>query len=456
MKSLFRLLCLTFIPVGLLSCNFPGRDTQEPVQGESIPAPIEEDQPLLSAPVSGGELPPGDVIQPGDLEYLGAFRLPDESGGSNWEYSGHGLAYFPTGDTAGPTDGFTGSLFGFGHDQQLLVSEISIPAPVISKNLDDLNTATTLQPFSDLTGGIFNAEEMTIPRAGIAYLPEPKPGLHFTFGQHIQDFEASHGWSNLDLGNPDAVGPWIFDGFTNYITNDYLFPIPPEWIAANLPEQLLASGRAREGPWSGRGPALFAYNPWSDGNPPGPNATISAIPLLYYGVQVAGIPDLQEDEAIAMEGYRHADHWWGGAWLTAGNRSAVIFVGTKAIGEEWYGYANGVVWEWGCGDTNSCPEMPEWPYDDRGFWADDYQAQIIFYDPEHLAAVARGEIETWQPQPYATLVLDEYMFSPELDFANYKRDLVGAAAFDRSSGLLYVIERMADEYKSVVHVWRVE
>ena len=80
---------------------------------------------------------------------------------------------------------------------------------------------------------------------------------------------------------------------------------------------------------------------------------------------------------------------------------------------------------------------------------------MIFYKPADLGAVARGEMETWEPQPYATLVLDDYLFDPQLDHAEYKRDLVGAAAFDRANGLFYVIEKLADGYKSVIHVFRV-
>lgn len=38
---------------------------------------------------------------------------------------------------------------------------------------------------------------------------------------------------------------------------------------------------------------------------------------------------------------------------------------------------------------------------------------------------------------------------------DHKRDMVGAAAFDRERGLLYVIERLADEVNSVIHVWRI-
>ncbi|MBT7070201.1 MAG: hypothetical protein HN975_04845 [Anaerolineae bacterium] len=414
-----------------------------PIQTESELAPLAS---TSSAPLADLPLPPpsGNLIQPENFEYLGTFRLPDASGGSNWEYSGHGLTHRLAADQA---QNEYGSLFGFGHDQYLQVSEISIPELVISKNLDDLNTATTLQPFADITNGLFHPEEMSIPRAGIAYLDGY---LYFTFGQHIQDFEPSHGSASLDLANPQAEGAWGFGSYTNYVTNDYLFEIPPEWAVA-LGGRSLASGRAREGLWSGRGPGLFAYNPaYVEGG-----VLTDIAPLLLYGVQEENMPDIRSDENMAVTDYHDAAHWWGGAWLTAGENAAVIFAGTKAMGNEWYGFANGVVWDHKCAETNSCPEMPDWPYDDRGFWAEDYQAQIIFYDPAQLVAVANGELESWQPQPYATLDLTEYLFDPELNFENYKRDLVGAIAFDREHSLLYVIERLADEYKSVIHVWKI-
>jgi hypothetical protein len=393
---------------------------------------------------------------PDDLEYLGAFRLPEASGGSNWEYSGQGLTYYPAGDPSGPEDGFYGSLFGFGHDHHVQVSEISIPAPVLSKNLDELNTAVTLQPFADLSGGLFNPEAMDLPVADLAYLPPgsgQEPGkLHFTFGQHFQDFEPSHGWAELDLSNPRPVGPWVLEGYTNYVTNDYLFDIPTDWAAAYTPGQSLATGRFREGVWGGFGPALFAYSP------PTAGTTITSVtPLLLYGVQEPGLTDITTDESMQMDGYQEADHWLGGAWLTSNDKSAVIFVGTKALSHSWYGFANGVVWDYDCADQvpATCPDPPDWPYDNRGYWAEDYQAQVVFFDPADLAAVARGEMQTWKPQPYATLILDEYLFDPELDYAEYKRDLVAAAAFDREHGLLFIIERLSDEYKSVIHVWRI-
>ncbi len=415
-------------------------------------------QPSVKVDFEVGDVPDTGLIHARDLIYRGYFRLPEGSGGSDWDYSGHGLTYYPGGDPEGDGDGYPGSLFGFGHDHQLYVSEISIPAPTITDDLQRANTAVTIQPFSDLTNGIFEAEEMVIPRAGIAFLDQTQPRLHFTFGQHIQDFEVSHGWAGLDLDQPDAQGPWVFDGYSNYVTNDYLFEIPPDWAQAIAPGPLLASGRAREGLWSGRGPGLFAYRPGNVDSPPAAGAVLSdVIPLLLYGEQNAGQPDIISSPSQAVADYREADHWWGGAWLTEDDGAAVVFAGTKALGNEWYGFANGVVWEHDCAEHTpaTCPDVPEWPYDNRGFWGESYQAQLIFYDPSELAAVARGEMESWEPQIFDTLVLDDFLLDPTLNHGDYKRDLVGAIAFDRENGFIYLFERMADEYRSVIHVWEI-
>jgi hypothetical protein len=134
--------------------------------------------PLLGALLCLALIYPGAalsaLLQPGDLEYVGAFRLPGASGGSSWEWSGGGLAYFPDGDPGGAGDGFPGSLFGIGHDWHNFVSEISIPAPIISaaKDPGQLNTAATLQPFADPRGGqAIPGDEYDFIRGDVAYLP---------------------------------------------------------------------------------------------------------------------------------------------------------------------------------------------------------------------------------------------------------------------------------------------
>jgi hypothetical protein len=401
------------------------------------------------------------LLYPKDLLYLGAFRLPEGSGGSNWEYSGYAMTYYPEGDPNGLRDGFPGSLYALGHDHQQFVSEISIPVPILSeaKDVGDLNTALTLQPFGDISGGFFG--ELEIPRAGLAYLPpqadQDSGKLYFCWGQHFQ-FEQvpSHGWSELDLQNPESVGPWSIADFPNYVTNDFLFEIPLEWAEIHTPGLRLVTGRFRDGTWGGLGPALLAIGPWNDGNPPASGATLlSVTPLLMYGEPIPGSPELAIQTDYRMVTYKAADEWSGGAWLTSGERSAVVLVGTKALGVNWYGFANGVRYPIIDEPGQEYPEVPPWPNDDRGYWSESISAQILFFDPEELAAVARGDMQPWEPQPYASLSIDEVLFEPEMHVERYKRYLLGAAAFDRKRGHLYIIERNADEERSLIHVFKI-
>ena len=403
------------------------------------------------------------LLQPGDVTYRGAFRLPADTveiGGEQlefWSYSGYAATYYPDGDQSGPDDGAPGSIFAVGHDQTQFVAELSIPAPVISKNTEDLNTARMLQPPLNVIAGMF--EYLEIPRAGLAYLPSLSgkgPGkIHYCWGQHHQEGDPSHGWFDPDLGSAEIEGPWRVGGYSNYVTNDYLFEMPANWAAKNAPGARLASGRFRDGEWSGRGPALFAYEPPDEQHPPARGAaTKRLVPLLLYGIQQEGAIEITCDEARTMKSFSEADEWSGAAWLEAGDRSAVVFIGTKGLGNTWYGFANGVVFPI---EGTVHPDVPDWPYDDRGWWSESVETQMLFFDPNDLAAVAKGEMKSWEPQPYAVLSLDEHLFEPGLDPKRDKQYVLGAACFDRARGLLYIFERLVaeEDERSVVHVFEV-
>jgi hypothetical protein len=387
------------------------------------------------------------LIQPTGLTYVGAFRLPDGPEEIGWAYSGAAMTYYPHGDPDGPADGYPGSIFATGHDWNQYVSEISIPVPIISpdKDVEDLNTATTLQDFQNIRGDLFG--EFELPRVGLEYLPaqgeQTTDKLYFCWAQHMGETETnpSHGWCELDLSNPQTAGAWRIGDYWNYVTTDYIFAIPQQWANANTPGMYLATGRFRDGGQGAQGPSLLAHGPWNEGNPPAPNSTLSAVPLLLYA-------DVTAEDDFTMDNYQHSDGWSGGAWLTAGDKSAVVFVGTKGLGDCWYGFANGVVWP----DEPPYPPVPDAPYDQRGWWSTSFEGQIIFYDPADLAAVARGEMESYEPQPYATLQIDEYLYDINSTQPWYH---VGAASFDRERGLLHVFEPLADEDKSLIHVWEV-
>ena len=428
-----------------LPLNMGGQEPRPPAEVDTSTEPIAPAAAItIAVPIV--EKPPNDTqrLQPEDLTYLGAFRLPadapDEIG---WAWSGNALAYFPGGDPEGANDGFPGSLFGTGHNWNTFVSEVDIPAPVVSSSLTDLPVANTLQPFADIRGDLFPPFE--IPRVGLAYLPAEPPQesgkLYFVWADHApgddSDATPSLGWSETTLNNPQTAGIWAIGGHPKYVTSDYLLPIPRPWGDTYLSGAYLAAGRFRDGGQGAMGPSLFAVAPWQEGNPPEPGATIPATPLLLYD-------SILDENPHTLNDYSNADEWSGGAWLTDDDKSAAVFVGTKGMGETWYGCQDGTVW------PDEPPYPPECP--ERGWWATNFEGQLLFYDPNDFAKVVSGAMEPWEPQPYAVMQLDDVLF--HVDSSQQKHHL-GAAAFDRENGLLYIMEPLADEDRSVVHVWRV-
>ncbi|MFZ5855577.1 MAG: hypothetical protein ACOYZ6_02000 [Chloroflexota bacterium] len=461
---------------GLLACTL----------GQPTPLPVGLEAGATSPTESQSEpLPPlsTDVVSPADMEYLGAFRLP---GGDEppltFAYGGNAMTYNPDNN----------SLFITGHDRVAYggvpdgdqVAEVSIPAPVISKNLEDLNTGEFLQNFANVTAGHFTELE-EIPKVGLQYLnrPETGPKIHIAWGQHLQPQDvASHGWFNPTLSDPDFQGTWFIGNQDLYSVNGYMFEIPREWADAYTGGRVLATGRMRDGGQGGMGPTLFAYRPWkADGNPPSAGTRLEEVTLLLYENAY------NTDEIVrSLNGYQHPDSWEGGAWITtASGKGAVLFAGTKSNGEKyWYGYIHPDGPQLACvdnhvtdfptcrmADGSNCPQADfAGCCDDeagtcvsnRGWWPTRFDAQFLLYDPADLARVAAGQLESWQPQPYAVIDIDEHLFlnPPEWDlvevgWGDQRRYRIGDVSFDRVNGLLYVLELYADGAKPVVHVWKI-
>ncbi|MGA1842440.1 MAG: DNRLRE domain-containing protein [bacterium] len=421
------------------------------------------------------------LLDPNDLVYLGAFRLPDSAPGSteveSWEYGGEALAYRPDGDPGGDADGYPGSLFGTGNATQNYVSEISIPAPGLSRNLNELNTAVTIQGFHDVRGGLFEAWD-ELPRVGLEYLPaqgeQTSPKLYLAFGQHLHGdvIHPTHGWCDINLSSPNTAGGWYIGNESLYNTTGYIFTIPQEWADIHTGGAALAAGRYRDGGLSGMGPSMFAYSPWIDGNPPAPGTHLDSHRMLLYSSR------LDDPTDFRMNDYRDPDEWEGGAWITAGDRAAVVFVGTKATGDYWwYGFTSPAGDGMPCvhvtgdifcfnADGTSCPsELAGYceghVAESRGWWSSRFDAQMIFYNPANFASVLNGTMESYGPQPYATLDIDEHLFlnatveQQLLGTGDQRRYRIGEMAYDRERNYLYVFERFADGSKPVVHVWGV-
>ncbi len=420
-------------------------------------------------------------VQPADFSYLGAFRLPGGDDRPNtFAYGGNAMACAVD----------RNSLFIMGHDRLPWgelpdggrVAEVSIPSPVITSDVDALPRASLLQDFHEVVGPLFDGLD-EIPRTALLYLDHAGTGprLHIAWGQHFQeDAHPSHALFAPTLASPDPRGAWSLADSSLYAINGYLFEIPAAWAATHASERVIATGRFRDGGWSGKGPALYAYVPWTDagGTLAAPNATLPATTLLHYE-DSHGNGDIRH---FAMNDYQHADEWEGGAWLTtSGGKSAVAFVGTKGTGRKhWYGWINPAGADVPCVETAFVGEFTVcWQSDgtpcpasdlrgcadhtsERGWWSASFAASILLYDPADLARVASGASASHAPQPYAVHDIDRHLFhnpsGAELNGIGagvQRRYRLGATAYDRSRGRLYVLELFADGVKPVVHVFAV-
>jgi hypothetical protein len=487
MKRFMFLLVAVATVLLLLSPLRPGSMGADwPVQEATVTPTAFNYLPLVARNYSA------QLFQPEALRYLGAFRLP---GGdirpATFAYGGNAMTFSPNGDPSGPDDGFPGSLFVTGHDRLAYgelpdgsqVAEINLPVPVKSSNLNELNQAEFLQAFHSVAEGFFTELE-EIPRIGMQYLDTSATGakIHLAWGQHLQPDPpvASHAWFDPNLSAPDMQGTWFIGNQSLYSVNGYMFEIPASWADEYAQGRYLGTGRFRDGGWSGMGPALFAYRPWTDDSgTPAPSGTHLEETVLLLYESSENTTDIER----CLDGYQHPDEWEGGAWITTNSgRSAILFAGTKGTGVKyWYGYVNPAGPEYPCVDGGSvgqfvvcrladgtpCPpqDLTECAghNDYRGWWSARFDAQLILYNPADLARVAADEIASWEPQPYALLDIDEHLFlntagveEDMLGTGVQRRNRIGAVSYDRNNDLLYVLELFADEAKPVVHVWGVQ
>lgn len=486
---------LAALLVAALSCQMSSNETQSTLAAKEDDANV-----ALTSESPGNDITPtatyiplimndepisSELIQPGDFTYLGAFRLPGgDEPPMTFAYGGNAMTFNP--DSASGN----GSLFIMGHDRQAWgglpnggqVAEVSIPVPIISTNLDDLNTADFVQNFADVAAGYFTDLE-ELPRIGMTYLNNSATGpkIHLSWGQHHKPDtpQSTYAWLNPDLSTSDLQGLWFIGDQDWYSINGYIFEIPVAWADAYVGGRYLGTGRAMDGGWGGMGPSLIAYRPWEADGSPAPSEThlSEKALLLYEDTQYSG--DIIQN---SVSGHQHPDEWEGGAWLTQANKSAVLFISNKGTGDKyWYGYRNPLGPEYPCVNTQAasefsacrladgtpCPEEDmiecEGHTSAKGWWCSRFTARFVFFNPADLAAVAAGTIDSWEPQPYAYLDIGDHLFyNPagiDLELLGegiQRRYLFGDVAYDRNNGLLYILELFADESKPVVHVWQVE
>src|SRR6185295_14059762 len=207
---------------------------------------------------------------------------------ATFNYGGTALAFNPA----------RRSLFVVGHDQAQLVAEIAIPQVVNSANLNSLNVASLLQPFTDVTdhrlplvnSDPLNPPDVTTKIGGLLPYENQLFASAYIYYDGRSSQTLSHFVSPLDLGTlGDATGPFTVnradcDPVTKQnclgagFFDGYFGRVPTAWQPAfggpviNGNCCLGVIGR------TSYGPALFSINPTLLGT----TMPLPAKPLVYY------------------------------------------------------------------------------------------------------------------------------------------------------------------------------
>jgi hypothetical protein len=372
------------------------------------------------------------LIQQSDITYLGAFALPswNESptyGTSSFEYGGHALTSYH--------DPVTGSrtLFLEGHAHNPgAIAQVEVPGSFVkSSNWSALPEARLLQRFVDVnsapdpgscTGnpsfiyGMLGYGGRLIVAAACSY-----GGTQTT----------SHGVRSLDLSSSGFQG---YFGFTGAVAppralGGPMTTIPSEWQASFGGPAFTGNCCISVTGSTSAGPSLTVFDP----NDVGVRNPIPGKTVLFYPLSnpVCGA---EHCEAAQSPVY-NLTSVYGGVAFPRGSRS-VLFVTAHGTGCYWYG-------GWDQPSFGGCSEKDPALSDVKGPHAPPYRYQILAYDANDLLAVKTGAKQTWQPKPYAVLILD--------GMPNSGNDRIKGAGYDSETGRLYIAQDYGDRPRLEVY-----
>jgi hypothetical protein len=407
----------------------------------------------LSQPITVSTFPYSGnnfIFNPKGLVYAGAFAVPE-----TFAWGGEALAFNIHGDGGClcTVDEYPGSLFITNLNQPVngLVGEISVPRPAIASDMKDLGVAALVtEPTNIRPESINNWDYVDIWRTGLEYHRGEQRlysswSIHYTVGG---DKHSSISCCNAsDLANSEKQGAW-FVGDANEQPidagiNDWLFSVPKNWANENVNGRNMMVGRCRDGGLSGLGPTIYAFSDFGESVPVA-ESELDITTLLEYGT-VLGTNNYNYPNS--MNGYKHSDDWREALWINGYGQQSIAIVGHKALGDNWYGYhGHNLHHEWVMADI-PYPEMYTTDPDGKGWRGHTMEPMIIFYDPADLAQVAAGNMESYEPQPYAAYRIDKDIFFGE----NHE---IFSAAVDTMNHLLFITEFVRErDGNLVIHMF---
>jgi hypothetical protein len=379
--------------------------------------------------------PPTDakLLAASDLVYQGAFLLPESSlDRTSFSYGGTALAY----------NASHNSLFAVGHDWYQLSAEVTIPTLVASTDLDDLNTASFLQPFTDATNGKIDNTGGTTNKIGGQLVYQGRLyGTSYIYYDAPGAQVVSH-WvrPSTSLSSGKATGLYQVGELGAGMVSGYLGEIPAAWRGALGGPVLTGNCCLSIISRTSFGPAAFAFDPARLGavNP------VPDAPLMYYPTAHPELGDWDATWNPSGGVFFNGTTMVRGVVFPAGTRS-VLFFGTQGTGEFCYG------------EGTDDPALVGLPTGDGSIWCYDpdgsskgthgypYVAQVWAFDANDLVAVRDGTKEPWEVRPYTTWTLS-------LPFGS---GVIGGAAYDASTGSIYVSQQYGNGTDPVIHVFHV-
>ena len=385
------------------------------------------------------------LLQPNDFTYLGAFRVPQgDLGGPQYHglnYGGAAIAYFPAHN----------SLFILGHDWDQLVAEISIPVPVKTSDIDSMNTATVLQNLSDITEGnldyigtngqplMGNANKI----GGLLVYGSRLIGSVFAYYDAAHQAVLSPFTSGLALAasgdfagmyqvgsSPSVPQAGFVAGYMGSIPSAYQSSLGGTTLTGQADLSII--GRSS---W---GPSAFSFDPGRLGS----DKPVTAAPLVYYPIdhQTLGKWGATPPPDNAPNQYVALGDDIAGIVFPPGTRS-ILFTGRHGSGESCYGIGTddpALAWT----DVPDAPGVV-YCYDplngSKGGHAYPYSNYVWAYDVNDFTAVKKGLKNPWDIAPYA-------VWSFPLPTQELSCGSSGAAAYDETNRLLYLVQYGADSF----------
>jgi hypothetical protein len=418
------------------------------------------------------------LIYGNNLIFIGAFRVPNgKIGNSTFSYGGAAITYNP----------INKSLFLLGASNN--VAEINIPVPVKSSNASDLNTATIIQSFFDITEG--KARNLAVGGTdvgtggsigGLLVYNNKLIGTSYSYYDGRSNAVLSHFTTGLNLsilgdfagmyavGSPPSVPTASF-------VSGWMTHVPINFQDALGGPVLTGNGTLSVISRTSHGPAAFSFDP----SRLGIDTPVSATPLLYYPSQHANLGADTTTNPLYNISSQIA-----GITMVNGSRS-VLFFGTHGIGEYNYGgYSSDPIHADVCTAPDICIQGPKgWPicadvtkcttgrkglpndnwggapagvdgyfYDPdgggKGPHAYPYIHQVWAYDANDFASVKSGTKNPWDVLPYAIWTLP-FPVAPTYVFG-------GATAYDPTTQTIYVVSPEEDSIGRLplIHAFKVD